>query len=161
MLLIHPHPHFSFSSSISFSLLLTSLPSILPFCQKISKYSVKIDLQTYYRIFDFLQLTYIYIYMHLYFIYNFAHLFIFVIFDCAASLSLHRLFSSCGEWGLPYSFAVWASHCGGFSCGRAQTLGGLQQLWHLGSVVRLPGSRAQAQLLWGRGLASLQHVVPS
>ena len=33
---------------------------------------------------------------------------------------LHGLFCSCGEQGLPSS---WASHCGGFSCCGAQALG--------------------------------------
>ena len=32
-------------------------------------------------------------------------------------------FSSCHEWGLLYSCSAWASHCGGFFCCRAQTLG--------------------------------------
>ena len=41
---------------------------------------------------------------------------------CESSL-LHRLFSSCGEWGLLSSCGAWASHCGGFSCGGAQALG--------------------------------------
>ena len=44
------------------------------------------------------------------------------IFDCAGSLLLHKLFSSCGEWGLVSScmgglFTVVASCC------RAQVLG--------------------------------------
>ena len=46
------------------------------------------------------------------------------------------------------SCGVWASHCGGFSCG-AWTQG-LQQ-------VRLLGSRAQAQELWPTGLVGLRH----
>ena len=32
-------------------------------------------------------------------------------------------FSSCSNWGLLSSWAVWASHCGGFSCCRAWALG--------------------------------------
>ena len=32
-------------------------------------------------------------------------------------------FSSCGEWGLLFVCGVWSSHCGGFSCCRAQALG--------------------------------------
>ena len=35
---------------------------------------------------------------------------------------LHRLFSSCDEWGLLSSCSVQASHCGGFSCCRALAL---------------------------------------
>ena len=34
-----------------------------------------------------------------------------------------RLFSSCSEQGLLSSWGAWASHCGGFSCCRAQALG--------------------------------------
>lgn len=33
-----------------------------------------------------------------------------------------EVFSSCGEWGLFSSCGVWVSHCGGFSCSRAQAL---------------------------------------
>ena len=58
---------------------------------------------------------------------------------------------------------AWTSHCGGFSCYGAWALRctvfsnfGMwaQQLW-------LPGSRAQAQQLWHRGLVALQHVMSS
>ena len=34
-----------------------------------------------------------------------------------------RAFSSCSEWELFSSCGVWPSHCGGFSCCRAQALG--------------------------------------
>ena len=56
--------------------------------------------------------------------------------------------------------SLWASHCSGFSCCRAQALGctgfssygtWAQQLW-------LPGFRAQAQHLWHTGLAAPWHV---
>ena len=41
----------------------------------------------------------------------------------AACLLLYRLYSSFGEQGLLSSCSVQASHCGGFSCCRAQALG--------------------------------------
>ena len=41
----------------------------------------------------------------------------------AACLLLHGLYSSFGEQGLLSSCSVQASHCGGFSCCRAQALG--------------------------------------
>ena len=44
-------------------------------------------------------------------------------FGYYVSLLLFRLFSSCSNWGLLSSWAVWASHCGGFSCCRAWALG--------------------------------------
>ena len=53
-------------------------------------------------------------------------------------------FSSCGEWGLISSCSALASHCGGFSCCRAQALGHrdfsscsiwAQELWHWGVVM--------------------------
>ena len=45
------------------------------------------------------------------------------IFDCAGSLLLRGLFSSCRELELPSRCGVWASHCRGFSCCGAQALG--------------------------------------
>ena len=54
----------------------------------------------------------------------FDALFIYLfVFGCAGSSLLHRLFSSCGEPGLLPSCGARASHCGGFSCCRAQALG--------------------------------------
>ena len=44
---------------------------------------------------------------------------ILIIFDCAGSLLLCRLFSSCSKWGLLSSCSVQASHRGGFSYCRA------------------------------------------
>ena len=52
---------------------------------------------------------------------------------CAGSSLLRGLFSSCGKRELLSSCSVQASHCGGFSCCRAQALGGV------GSVVAVPG----------------------
>ena len=52
-------------------------------------------------------------------------LLIYLISLVLAVLGLHcckRAFSSCGEWGLLSSWGVQASHCGGFSCCRAQAL---------------------------------------
>ena len=43
-------------------------------------------------------------------------------FGCAGSSLLHRLFSGCGKHGLFFSCGARASHCGGFSCFRAQAL---------------------------------------
>ena len=77
---------------------------------------------------------------------NFIYL---LIFGCAGSLLLCRLFSSCSEW---------ASHCGGSSCCRAQHLGCLafssSGLW--AQLLWFPGSRAQAQWLWHTGLVAQQ-----
>ena len=36
---------------------------------------------------------------------------------------LRRLFSSCGAWELLCGCSMWTSHCGGFSCYRAQASG--------------------------------------
>ena len=69
------------------------------------------------------------------------------VYGCAGSSLLHGAFSSC---------CVWASHCSGFSCCRAQALGHtasngcntwVQSLWLL-------GSRAQGQQLWHTGLVA-------
>ena len=38
-----------------------------------------------------------------------------LIFGCAGSSLLRRLFSSCIQWGLLSSRGAWASRCGGFS----------------------------------------------
>ena len=58
------------------------------------------------------------------FIYNCICLFInLFMFDCAGSLLLHGLFSTCAEQGLLASCDIWASHCGGFSCCWAWALG--------------------------------------
>ena len=46
----------------------------------------------------------------------------FFFFGCAGSSLLLWLFPSCVEWGLLSSCEVWASHYGGFSCCKAQTL---------------------------------------
>ena len=45
------------------------------------------------------------------------------IYGCAGFFLLPWLFSSCIEWELLSSCSVQASHCGGFSCFRAQVLG--------------------------------------
>ena len=49
--------------------------------------------------------------------------FFLIIFGCIGSLLLCGLFSSCGQWGLLSCFGAQVSHCGGFSCCRAQALG--------------------------------------
>ena len=73
------------------------------------------------------------------------------IFHCAGSSLLHvgslklwRLLSSCGEQ---------VSHCGGFSCCRAWTLGQL-----MGSVVVGPGLQSTGSVVWHSGLDAPQHV---
>ena len=88
------------------------------------------------------------------YIYKYIYIYLFIL-GCAESLLLRRLFSSSGKRGL--LLPAWASHCGGFSCCRAQALGlsgfsscsvGTQSSW-------LPGSRVQVQWLWCTGLAAL------
>ena len=54
------------------------------------------------------------------------------VFGCARSSLLHRLDSTCVEWGLLSSCRAWASHCSGLSCW-AWTLG------HRASVVEAHG----------------------
>ena len=54
------------------------------------------------------------------FLFFFFNLFLVVL---GLSLLLHRFFSSCGEWGLLSSCNAQASHCSGFSCCWARTLG--------------------------------------
>ena len=83
-----------------------------------------------------------------YFIYSSVScLLILSIFGCAVSSLLHRLFSTCIEQGL-LSSRVQASHCGGFSCCRAWTLG------HEG----FSSCSTWVQSLRHRGLVGLQHV---
>ena len=78
-------------------------------------------------------------------------------FGYTGSPLLHRLFSSYGEPGL-------LSSCGvrGFSLrwllllpSTGSRVCGLQQLWHLGSVGWLIGSREQGQQLWCTGLVAV------
>ena len=67
----------------------------------------------------------------------------------AGSSLLPQVFSICSKWGLLSSYSAWASHCGGFSCCRAQTPGArdsgvaAHSRW-----LQLLGSRGQAQLMW-------------
>ena len=63
------------------------------------------------------------------------------IFGCAGSSLLCGLFSHCGEQGLPSSCGVWGSHCGGFSCCGAWSLG------HTGSVVVVPGPKSTHSII--------------
>jgi len=72
-----------------------------------------------------------------------------LIFGCAGSSWLLRLFSSCGEWGNLSRPEARASHCPGFSCWPAQAPGGVgfsgcgsqalelraQQLWKLSQML--------------------------
>ena len=52
-------------------------------------------------------------------------------------------FCSCSEQGLPSSCGVWASHCDGFSCCRAQRCFSSGSTW--AQWLWLSGSRVQAQ----------------
>ena len=102
---------------------------------------------------------------HTSFFFNkFIYLFI---FGCVGSSLLHVGFLQLQQAGATLCCGAWASHCGAFSCCRAQALGtrasvvavgGLsscggwaQQLW-------LVGSRAQAQQLWRTGLVAPWHM---
>ena len=66
----------------------------------------------------------------------------------SATLGLHccmQAFSSCSKWGLLSSCCAQASHCGGFSCCRAQALGVMGSvavvLWHMESFQIRDGTR--------------------
>ena len=72
------------------------------------------------------------------------------IFGRAESLLLHRLFSSCGEWGLLSGYRVRASHFSGFCW--AQALGSRLR-WF-----RRMGSGALTPRLQHTGLAAPWHV---
>ena len=52
-------------------------------------------------------------------------IYVFIVFGCAGSLLLHRLFSNFSKEGFLSACGVQASHCGGFSCWGAQALGHL------------------------------------
>ena len=69
-----------------------------------------------------------------------------LIFCCAESSLLHGLFSSWGEWGLPYDCGVQTSHCGGFSCWVARALG------CMGFSNCGPGLQGAGSTLWCTGL---------
>ena len=88
-------------------------------------------------------------------------LFIYVLF--LAMLGLHcysGFFSSWGKWGLLSSCGVWALHCGGFSCCRAQALGctGLSSRGAWAQWLRLPGSTTPAEKWCHPGLVALRRV---
>ena len=70
-----------------------------------------------------------------YFIFGFAG-------SCAA-----RAFSGCGESGLLSSCSLWVSHCSGFYCCGAQTLG------HKASVVAAPGLESTGLIVVAHGLS--------
>ena len=85
-------------------------------------------------------------------------------FGHAGSLLLCRLFSSCDERGLLSSCDERASHCGDFllwsSGSRAHKL---QQLWHLGSGIVVPGLQSTGSAVTVHRLScSLAHgIFPS
>ena len=92
---------------------------------------------------------------------NFFKLYIYLfIYGRIGSSLLHAGFLQLQRVGATLHCGARASHCGGFSCCGARSLGawasvvvahGLQQLW-------LVGSRAQAQQLWRTGLVAPRHV---
>ena len=88
----------------------------------------------------------------LYFLFFKFYLFI---YGCARSLLLHGFTSSCGEWGPLSSCRAWTFHCRVFFYCGAQGLGraGFSSCGMWPQQFRLSGSRAQAQQLWGMGLA--------
>ena len=67
-----------------------------------------------------------------------------------------NVFSSCGEQELLSSCSAWASHCGGFSCCRAQALGAQAPavVAHGLSRRNSRALRAQAQKSWCTGLVA-------
>ena len=83
-----------------------------------------------------------------YIFFNFIYLFwLRWVFLCCVGLSL-----DVKSRGSLSSYSTWASHYSGFSCFRAQAPG------CSGSVLWLPGSRAQAQSLWHMVLVAPQHM---
>ena len=75
------------------------------------------------------------------FFYTIQIFYLFINFVWAGSLLLHKVFSSCGGWGLLSSYRTQTSHCGGYSHCAAQALGRMgfsscgpqtQYLWHMG-----------------------------
>ena len=97
--------------------------------------------------------------------------FIFIL-GCAGSLVPHRLFSSCGKWGLLSSRGAQASLCSGFSCGaRAPGPAGLsscgsraleRRLSSCGATYRLSYSAAHGIILdQGSNLCLLHWQVDS
>ena len=83
---------------------------------------------------------------------------------CLTALGLHccmGLFSSHGEWGLLSSRNTRVSQYGGFTCCRAWAIGHVVFLQHVGSVVAVPGIRAQPRNLWHADLVSLWQVESS
>ena len=63
------------------------------------------------------------IYIYIY-IYTYTCIFIYFYLWLAGSSLVHAwTFSSCSEQWLLFSCSVWAPHCSGFSCCKAQTLG--------------------------------------
>ena len=81
-------------------------------------------------------------------------LFFHLIFGCAGSLLLCRLFSSCGERGLLSSSGRQASHRGGCSCCRARARAcGPQELQHMGSVFAAPRLESTGSTVVAHGLS--------
>ena len=80
-----------------------------------------------------------------------------IVFDCAGSSMLRRLFSSCSNQRLLSSCGAQVSHCGGFSCCQARALGCMGCIscgsWALEH--RLNSWGAQTQLL--RGMWDFPH----
>ena len=93
-----------------------------------------------------------------FFFFNFIYLFI---FGCVGSSLLHAGFLQLLRAGATLCCGAWASHCGGFSCCRAQALGARA------SVVvarRLSSCGSRAQLLrgmWGLPGPGLEPLSPA
>ena len=100
---------------------------------------------------SFLRMLYIYIYIN--------YIFYFIL-GCARSLLVCPAFSSCSRQGLLVSCGAWASHCGDVSRCRVWALwpAGFSGCSTDAQYLPFPGSRAQAQDLWGTGLVALQLV---
>ena len=73
-------------------------------------------------------------------------------FYCVGSLLAWWLFSS-GEQGLFSSCGPWASHCSGLLQSMDSRAYGLQQLWHVGSVVVAPRPWSTGSVVVAHGLS--------
>ena len=74
-----------------------------------------------------------------------------------------QAFSGCGGWELLFSCGAWVSHCGGFSCCGALSLGclGFRSCSTWTQQLRLLEPRGQAQQVWRAGLVAPEHVESS
>ena len=93
---------------------------------------------------------------HCYIFVGFFPLIMFIyLFGCNGSSLLCELFSSCGEWGTTPVAVCW------FLCCRAQALGyvgGLQQLWHMVSIVVASRLQSTGSIVWRTSIVTPWHV---